>query len=292
MSGLVYDDQGFVVAEDGTRLFYGVLGSGPVVVLNDGIGCDGFAWKYIQPDLAKDHTVVHWHYRGHGRSGPPADRARLDIPALARDLAKVLDHVGAPQATLFGHSMGTQVSLELYRHFASRVRGLVLLCGSYGRVTETFHGSDVLKNVLPTLIEQVQQKKGLARALWGRVPPGFAFRLARLSREVDALAIREEDFRPYWEHINLIDPDVFLPMLRYAGEHSAEDLLDQIAVPTLVVAAERDTFTPMELAESMADRIPSAELLVVPGGSHAAPIEQPELILEGIRAFLRRRIDV
>jgi pimeloyl-ACP methyl ester carboxylesterase len=294
---LVYDDQGFALAEDGTRLFYGVRGAAgdggrPAIILNDGIGCDGFAWKYVQPDLANDHRVVHWHYRGHGRSGPPIDKARVDIPALARDLLSVLTHLSIERAVLFGHSMGTQVALEAYRLAPDRVAGMVLLCGSYGRVTETFHGTDVLKNVLPTLIEQVQSHRSLARALWGRISPWLAFRVARMSREVDALNIREEDFHPYWEHINLIDPDVFLPMLRLAGEHSAEDLLGSIRVPVLVIAAERDTFTPPELAQSMADRIPESDFMIVAGGSHAAPIEQPEPILARIRAFLAERVEV
>jgi pimeloyl-ACP methyl ester carboxylesterase len=287
LAKLVYDDQGFAIAEDGTRLFYGVRGSGPTVVLNDGIGCDGFAWTYLQPELAKDHQVVHWHYRGHGRSGPPVDRARLDVPAIARDLSAVLDQVGVDgQVLLMGHSMGTQISLEHYRLHRETVSGIILCCGSYGRITETFHGSDALKQVLPALIEQVQKRRGLARALWGRVSPGLAFRMATLSGEVDALNIRREDFETYWDHINLMDPDVFLPMLRAAGEHSAEDLLSSIDVPVLVIAAEKDTFTPPELAQSMADRMPKGEYLLLEGASHAAPIEHPDTITARVRQFL------
>jgi pimeloyl-ACP methyl ester carboxylesterase len=291
LAKLVYDHQGFAVAEDGTRLFYGVAGSGKPVVLNDGIGCDGFAWKYIQPDLARDHLVIHWHYRGHGRSGPPVDRARLDIVAVARDLRAVLDKLHVDDEVLMiGHSMGTQVCLENYRLQRERTRGMILCCGSYGRVTETFHGSDMLKQVLPTLIEQVQRRRGLARALWGRVSPGLAFRVASMSGEIDSLNIQREDFETYWEHINLMDPDVFLPMLRAAGEHSAEDLLSSVRVPTLVIAAERDTFTPSELAQSMADRIPGGEFLLLPGASHAAPIEHPQVMIDRMCQFLAERL--
>lgn len=285
-----YDRQGFATAEDGTRLFYGERGSGPAVLLNDGIGCDGFAWRYLQPALAEHYRVVHWHYRGHGRSGPPRDRARIDVPALARDAAVLLDHLEIDRAAMMGHSMGTQVALEAYRLAPERVSGLVLICGSYGKVTETFHGSDVLKQVLPGIIEKVQTHTGLARALWGRIPPGLAFRVARMSGEIDGLAIREEDFRHYWAHINVMDPEVFLPMLRLAGEHTAEDLLERIDVPTLVIAAEKDTFTPSELAESMANRIEDADFLLVRGGSHAAPVEQPRTMLVRIEKLLAERV--
>ncbi|MCA9608373.1 MAG: alpha/beta hydrolase [Myxococcales bacterium] len=285
-----YTRQGFATAADGTRLFWGARGEGPAVVLNDGIGCDGFAWKYLQPHLAESHTTVHWHYRAHGRSGLPSDPARIDLPAHARDLISVLDALQIESAVLVGHSMGTQVALEAYRLAPDRVRALVLCCGSYGKVTATFHGSDMLKQVLPGIIQAVERRRGLARALWGRIPAGLAFHIARLSKEVDALAIREEDFRPYMEHVAAMEPQVFLAMLRCAGEHTAEDILSRIHVPTLVVAAERDTFTPAILAEHMADAIDGAELFMLRGASHAAPIEQPVAIQLRIDKFLRDRL--
>lgn len=286
-----YDRQGFATAGDGTRLFWGTRGEGPPIVLNDGIGCDGFAWKYLLPHLAADHRVIHWHYRAHGRSGLPVDPGRIDLPAHARDLVSVLDALGVERAVLVGHSMGTQVALEALRLAPERVRALVLLCGSYGKVTATFHGSDMLKQVLPAILDAVERRKGLARALWGRIPPKLAFHIARLSKEVDALSIREEDFRPYMEHIALLDPSIFLGMLRFAGEHTAEDLLERVDVPTLVISAERDTFTPPVLAQHMAEAIPGAELFMLRGASHAAPIEQPVAIQLRIDKFLRERVE-
>lgn len=285
-----YDRQGFANAGDGTRLFWGVRGVGPAVVLNDGIGCDGFAWKYLQPHLAASHRVVHWHYRAHGRSGLPVDPARIDVVAHARDLLSILDALEIDDAILVGHSMGTQVALEGYRLAPKRVRALVLLCGSYGKVTSTFHGSDVLKQVLPGLLDAVERRRGLARALWGRIPAKLAFHIARLSKEVDALAIREEDFRPYMEHVASMDPKVFLGMLRYAGEHTAEDMLGRIDVPTLVIAGERDTFTPSVLAQHMSDAIPDAQMFLLRGASHAAPIEQPVAIQLRLDKFLHEEL--
>lgn len=286
-----YDRQGFATAGDGTRLFWGTRGEGMPIVLNDGIGCDGFAWKYLLPHLAAEHRVIHWHYRAHGRSGLPVDPGRIDLPAHARDLISILDAHQVDRAVLIGHSMGTQVALETFRLAPERVRALVLVCGSYGKVTATFHGSDMLKQVLPAILDLVERRKGLARALWGRIPPKLAFHIARLSKEVDALSIREEDFLPYMEHVSMMDPSIFLAMLRHAGEHTAEDLLERVNVPTLVISAERDTFTPPMLAEHMANTIPDAELFVLRGASHAAPIEQPVAIQLRIDKFLRERVE-
>jgi pimeloyl-ACP methyl ester carboxylesterase len=293
---LKYDFQSLATALDGTRIFYGVRGplDAPAqgvlsFVLCDGIGCDGFAWKYLQPHLAERYRVVHWHYRAHGRSGLPRDPARIDVPAHARDCLSVMDAAGVESAILIGHSMGTQVALETYRLEPSRVRGMVLVCGSYGKITTTFHGNDMLEQVLPTLIEVIDKHQGLARALWGRIPPGLAFWIARLSGEVDRLAIREEDFRWYVEHVATMDPGIFFAMLRLAGEHTAEDVLARVAVPTLVVAAERDTFTPSRLAEHMAAMIPGAEFFLLRGASHAAPVEQPVALQLRIDRWLADR---
>lgn len=288
---------GFAVADDGTRLFVRTnsgaasMGSfdpnGLHAVLCDGIACDGFVWKYLWRDLARTTRVVHWHYRGHGRSAPPADPSRIDVPTHADDLAAVRRHVGNPPVVLFGHSMGCQVALEEMRAHRAGVRGLVLLCGSFGRVTQTFKGVPILDLVLPRLVEAVQRNKGVARALWSRISPEMALKLALRAGDLDPDRIHAEDFLPYIRHVRSMDLPLFLRMLSAAGQHTAEDLLEGIDVPTLIVAGERDTFTPPYLAEWMAKRIPGAELLIVPSGTHVAPLEQPDVVGARVEEFLR-----
>lgn len=284
-----YDACELATASDGSRLFYGLRGVGPAIVLVDGIGCDGWAWVYLQPFLAGTHRVLHWHYRGHGRSGQPIDVLSATIEGHARDLLRVMDASGIASAVLIGHSMGTQVALEAYRLAPSRVAGLVLICGTYGRVTSTFHDSDVLEKLLPRLSELSAQHGPLLRALWGRVPARLAYVIGSWIGEIDGASLRREDFVAYVEHLATMDPDVYFTMLRLAGEHSAEDLLPDVRVPTLVIAGELDTFTPKRLAQHMAATIPNAEYFEVHGGTHSTPAEQPEVVNMRIDTFLRAR---
>ncbi|MGB5811703.1 MAG: alpha/beta hydrolase [Polyangiales bacterium] len=287
-----YDREGFIEAADGTRLFYEAGGSGsPEIVLIDGIGCEGFAWRYLQPRLSVRHRVIHPHFRGHGRSGPPVDSERLAIEDLAEDTANVCDHLEAQQVVLLAHSMGVQVALEFYHRHPSRVAGLVLMCGTFGRITSTFHGTDLLDQVLPSLIRGARSFPWLARAVWGRAPAALAFRIACAGRELDADRIQEEDFQRYWDHAALMDPHVFLPMLQMAGLHDARQFLAEVKTPTLVIAAEHDTFTPMALAEELAATIPEAELEIVSDASHAAPVEQPDRIIDRIEEFVSTRLE-
>ena len=67
----------------------------------------------------------------------------------------------------------------------------------------------------------------------------------------------------------------------------SESLLPALAgLPTLVVAGEADTLTPPDQARVMAQAIPGAQLVVVPGAAHLPPMEQPAETTALLRRFL------
>lgn len=290
---VVGETHAFVRAADGTRLFArsvpGPEGV-PHALFCDGILCDGFIWKYLWPALAGEIPLTHWHYRGHGRSAPPSDPDRIGIRAHADDLRAVRAHLGDPPCVLVGHSMGCQVALEAYHATPKNVAGLVLLCGSFGRVTSTFRGVPILELVLPKLLDAVEKAPDLARAIWSRIPAETAVKLAMSVRDIDPARVNVADMVPYVQHMTHVDFPMFLRMLRAAGEHSASEYLSDIQVPTLIVAGERDTFTPAFLAERMAEAIPGAELMIVKEGTHVAPLEAPDAVNGRIREFFRDRV--
>jgi pimeloyl-ACP methyl ester carboxylesterase len=128
----------------------------------------------------------------------------------------------------------------------------------------------------------------LVRALWSRMPPKVALRIALLSGEIDPKTINPDDVEPYFRHAANIDFPMFAKMLHAAGEHSAEDLLPSVNVPVLVIAGDHDSFTPPKLSERMAEALPSAELVMLPGGTHVAPLEHHELVALVIEKFLQK----
>ncbi|MDF1566187.1 MAG: alpha/beta hydrolase [Deltaproteobacteria bacterium] len=287
--------EGEVPGIDGTRIHYSVLTpDGPNeadLVLCDGIGCDGFVWKYLTPSLAPRHRIVRWHYRGHGRSGTPLDLTRMGIEEIVGDLASVLVAAEIEKAVLIGHSVGVQVILEAWRTLEEKIAGLIPVCGSYGRPLDTFHDTVHLKRAFPVVYRAMSGLPELALRAWRvLLPSRAAWVIALMAGEVNRSLIRIEDMQPYFDHLSRMDPKVFVSMLSKVSEHSARDLLPAIDVPTLVIAAELDTFTPAWLSEEMADAIPDAELLMVPKGSHVAPIEQPDLFELRIEKFLREKL--
>jgi pimeloyl-ACP methyl ester carboxylesterase len=278
----------FATGRDGTRIAWSEAGRGrPPVVLADGIGCAGFIWRHLAPELAGAHRVLHWNYRGHGRSEPPRDERRVGVDDCVDDLLAVLDAAGVERAVLAGHSMGVQVCLEAHRRAPDRVAALLLVCGSYGRPIDTFHDSPVLKIALPFARAAVERWPGLARLLFRTVVPTELSLRYALAFEVDRRFVPRADVERYLADLAAIDPLVFVRMLAAASAHDAFEHLGRVDVPAMVVAGERDTFTPTWLSVKMHHAIPGSELLVLPGGTHVGPLEQPELLGLGVRKFLR-----
>lgn len=285
---------GYAIApSDGSPIYYHLsepdAGAASTVVLCDGIGCDGYVWRYLKPELARHNRVLHWHYRGHGRTPKPRDPRRIAIADLADDLRAVLDDSDTDRAVVTGHSMGVQVALESYRRHPGRVAGLILMCGAPGTPLRTFRGSAALENLLPAIKAAVDRAPGLMSGLTRTIlPRRFLYQVAA-AFEVNAELLTQKDFMPYLKGLSRVEPQFFLAMLSEAGQHTTIDLLPRIGVPTLVIAGSRDGFTPSNLSEDMAQTIPEAELLVVEDGSHTAPLERPDLVNRAVLDYLRHQ---
>ena len=282
-----------VSAIDGTPLFYESWGSRGLetpVLLCDGIGCDGFAWRYLKHDLG-DRFGLHPHYRGHGRTPVPRDLTNVTIANLADDMACVLDDALVETAVLIGHSMGVQVALETYRRHRGRVAGLVLMCGAPSYPLRTFRGTASLESLLPAIQKWTQRVPGVINRITRAVlPTRLAYEVA--SRwEIRRELIDPADFMPYLDGLARVDARLFVAMLTAASNHTADDVLALVSVPTLVISGERDGFTPPQRSRAMSEAIPGSELLEVPACSHTTPIERPELVGDAIRKFLLVRVD-
>ncbi len=281
------------MAADGTPLAF--ASGGPerarAIVACNGLGVSTFFWDYVGRRFARDHQVVVWDYRGHGASGEPSHLGHMRMADVADDLARVMDANQVDRALLLGHSLGCQVILEFFRLFPDRVLGLVPILGAYGHAAETFIDPRVGRAALDvayavgTRVPEVINLAGRV-ALRSRI----AWPFARLTGLVHRDMCRREDMDPYLEHLSRMNSRVFVEMARAAQEHDAGPWLGEIRCPTLVVAGERDLFTPRHLSLEMAQRIPNAELLEIPRGSHAALIEQPELINLRLEKFIRDRL--
>ncbi len=262
---------------DGTNIWYRRIGTGePTLVLCDGVGCDGYVWKYLVPHLEGKYRIVHYNYRGHGKSETPDNLENLGIEECVEDLKCVLDDAGVEQpAVLAGHSMGVQVILEFYHRYPGRVHALIPITGSYGKAIDHVHNSGLAKQILPLAKYAVANFNPVIKELWRRVVHSDLAFLYACRFEINADLIKKGDFFPYLEHLSRMDPVVFTRTVEGAARHTAEPYLPEIKVPTLIVAGEADKFTPYWISRRMHTMIPDSQLLTLPMGSHTGPIELP-----------------
>ena len=272
---------------DSTELFYTLSGSGPIdFILCDGIGCDGFIWRYLKSELEMRGRVIHLHMRGHGQSEAPRESENVEIHHLADDWSVLLAAERRSPTVVLGHSMGVQVALELWNRHPHHVGALILMCGSFGNPVSTFHDDPTLERFLPFIKQAAQLGGDSLHRIWRRlIKLPVAFDVARAT-EVHPDLTRREDFLPYLHHLAEMNPALFFRMLSCAGAHTAQSYLARVDVPTLVVAGEHDRFTPARLSQQMAERMPGAEFLMVEEGTHTAPIEHPTLINVHLMRFI------
>ncbi len=141
----------FKVRSEGRRLRAWRWGAGPVVVLVHGWGgrAGRFA-AFVQPLVARGHTVVTYDGPGHG-----ASEGRLSsMPELARALAAVAAEVG-PVHGLIAHSLGgAATSLALRDGLVARRVALLAPVADPGVFAEAFAAS---MGVRPSTIEALRR---------------------------------------------------------------------------------------------------------------------------------------
>lgn len=287
--------EGYVDGPQGLRLYWrsdGESATGrPTIVCLNGIGVTMAFFEPFTHRLRAHYRVVRWDYRGHGRSDSPRDPRAVSIETCVDDLEALLRGLGITRPVLIGHSMGGQVSLEYYRRHPDDVAALIPTLATAGRTLETFFDTRASLAAFAAVKAIVRAAPGIASAVAGKVMlSGLAERGARLLGIVDHALAPHPLMVSFMEQLARMDLRTYVSLGQSLQDHDATDLLPQIRVPTLVVAGEKDCFTPIRLAHQMARAIPGAELLVIPNGTHAALIEQPELLALRVEQFVEDRV--
>lgn len=252
---------------DGYELVYWVAGSGPSLLLANGLFRSEAVWRPLLGHFADRFQLIWWRYRGlspgHARDGAPAAPERHAQDALA-----ILRAEGIERSAVLGWSMGVQVALEAYRAAPSQVCALALIAGgarlAWGRRPEaTFPGTQLpallrlLRKVPEPLLRRTTHLMAFPEVMaWAR---RVGLVGANVDQELVGVVLRE---------YARLDPVASLAMAREFESHDASDMLTSIAVPTLVVAAGRDPVTSRAAVEDLVTRVPGAEYLVLPAATH------------------------
>jgi pimeloyl-ACP methyl ester carboxylesterase len=241
--------QGYV-ENDGACIWYAAYGSGsPVILLHGGMGNSG-NWGYQVPALLKDgYRAIVIDSRGHGRS--TRDGQPYSYELLASDVTAVMDALNIKKAALVGWSDGACTALILASQAPARVAGVFYFAC----------------NMDPSGVKPFEFTPMIGRCLH------------RHAQDYQRLSSTPGQFAEFSEAVGL--------MQKNQPNYSADDLA-AIAVPVVVVHSEHDEFIQREHAEYLARSIPNAEFIFLPGVSHFAPLQRPELFNTTILVFLSK----
>ena len=257
--------QGAFADINGARIFYQVAGQGTPLLLIHGFPLSGQLYQGQLAGLSKYFTVITPDLRGFGKSLAPDGNGSIQI--YAQDMLALLDHLGVQSAVIGGHSMGGQITLEMYKEQPARFAGMLLIDtdpmaasfvekGQWQGYREQGANAGV-SSIVPII--EPQLLTGVTRALDSAKSATMMNILAEASVNGvlgggQALATR---------------PD-------YTG------LLGSIAVPTLVVIGLEDPVYAFPISQMTKAAIPNAQLAVILGASHASIFERPELANQAI----------
>ena len=282
-----------VEAADGTPITFHTHGdSGPVVVLTNGIGTTENFWRHVVDDLSKDHTVVHWSYRGHG-STPVSASGDYTLRTQADDLARVTRRVMEPGGRPPVHvafSMGVAVLLELYRDHPQLVRAMALLAGAPdapGTGTWLFKlpGSLAIVRALAAAATPVVPL--LAPAVKMFLRSSLPYPIGRMAGVLQPHAHRP-DIDEFLEGVSKMDPVAYWRTLRGLLTAKGSDVLPTISVPVLIVAAAQDLLMPVTQVENMRRGLPHARFVLIDEAGHAGLVEKGPEIARAVRDLLEK----
>jgi poly(3-hydroxyalkanoate) depolymerase len=238
------------VRVDNTTIRVAIQGSGPSLVLVNGLGANIEMWVPF-PSLLTDRRIVMFDAPGTGESPPLRRRRRMR--ALANLLGRLLDNLGIGEADILGYSWGGALAQQFAHQMGERARSLVLVSTIYG-VGGLPPSLRALGNMLtPTRYYSYGHLEKVAPLLYGGVTRRDP---AAVRTQARARIDRPPSRTGYTNQLYAI-----------AGWTSAPWLWT-LRPRTLVLVGDDDPLVPLWNAKIMARAIPRAQLQVIKGGGH------------------------
>jgi class 3 adenylate cyclase len=262
----------------GDRIAYQVVGDGPpdlVLTLNSfghvDIGWEEPGYALFLRTLASFSRVILFDRRGTGASDPLPLGSLPPWESYGVDLAAVLDEVGSEQAAIMAQLDASPMAIFFAGTRPERTSALILANASAKYTATDDYPIGVPPDVAEALVAQLDQ-------LWGTE----AMVLQVPSRADD------ERFRRWIAKAQRTvgSPRVVQAYMRAMFEVDARPILPLIHAPTLVLHRSNVQFIPVQHGRYLAEHIPGAKLVELPGVEGPLVWEMPELTLDRVQEFL------
>jgi len=256
------------IQANGISLAYRERGIGLPLIFLHAFPLNRTMWAPQEETLSSLFRVITVDLRGHGDSDAPLWHYTLD--QAADDIRALMDHLSIGQAVLVGLSMGGYILFSFYRKYPDRVKALVL--ADTKAQADTPEGKEARFQMA-----QIAYRKGPAAIADLMVPkllsPNTVTAKPDLVRTVRAMIEGNQ--------MSGIAGD----LMAMAERPDSTPLLGGITCPTHIIVGELDQATPPSEAALMADRIPGAQLTLIPNAAHLANLEEPDAFNHAVQTF-------
>ncbi len=220
--------------------------------------------------LASFARLILFDKRGTGLSDRVTDMPPLEV--RMDDMRAVMDAAGSAQAAVFGYSEGGQMCALFAATYRERTSALIMH-GSYARLMAA---PDYPWGRPPELMEE--RIEACLRD-WGG-PMGIDFRAPTMASD--------PRFCDWWARFlrHGASPAAAAGLLRMNCDIDIRGVLPSIRVPTLILHPQGDQTIDVRAGRLVADRIPGARFLELPGKDHLPFCDDADTILDEIEEFL------
>lgn len=262
-----------VQREDGASISWESDGpeDAPPVLLIMGLAYPAAMWFRLVPGLAQRYRVIRVDNRGAGLTGD-VPGAPYTVPMMAADCLAVLDDAGVEQAQVVGISMGGLMAQEIAVTQPGRVTSLCLMATHPG-ITHAVMNPEALKLVTSGRADMTPQEAAEVSIPFNYAPTTTRERM-------------EEDWAVRFPLACTLTG--YTAQVQGTLGWSRYDDLPTITAPTLVLHGELDALVPPPNATTIAERIPGAELTMVPDANHVLMTDQPEQVAKILLDWLDR----
>ena len=261
------------------HIAYQVVGEGPVdlVLIHGWISHLEYQWENpalarFLDRLASFSRLIVFDKRGTGLSDRVAESALPTLEQRMDDIRAVMDAVGSKRAAMFGLSEGGPLATLFAATYPARTAALVM----YGGYAKWIRSDDY--PWAPTREEHEAAFEALEKH-WG-TPIG-------LSTLAPSLA-NDERARQWFAHSLRVSasPAAGVTLYRMNVEVDTRAILPTIRVPTLVLHRLGDRLIPCQAGRYMAEQIPTARFVELPGDDHLAWIGNADALLAEVQEFV------
>jgi 3-oxoadipate enol-lactonase len=237
----------------------------PVLVFANSLGTDFRIWRDVIIRLVGEFAIFTYDMRGHGLSDTGSTPYTIDDHV--GDLAGLLDYLSVKDAVICGLSVGGLVAQGLYATRPELVQALILCDTAHKIGTPEFWNTRidaVNGSGIASIADSILQR-------W--FTPAF-----HNERASDLAGYR-----------NMV---VRQPVSGYSGTCAAlrdadfTEAAKRIAVPAICIVGDQDGSTPPDLVLELAKLIPRARYEVIKDAGHIPCVEQPEMLVAVMRAFI------